>query len=126
MGRRGQGILARADDGSPSIIHVLPLNHGDLRAGLWPHAVAAVFVSPGINAPLPTPEQALAALFDLSPAEARVFSHIAAGRTRAATAEALGIGLATLKTHLHRIFAKTGTNRQAELVRLGATLSPIG
>ena len=33
-------------------------------------------------------------------------------------AEALGIGEATVKTHLQRLFAKTDTSRQAELVKL--------
>ena len=35
-------------------------------------------------------------------------------------AEALGIGEATVKTHLQRLFAKTDTSRQAELVKLVA------
>ena len=35
-------------------------------------------------------------------------------------AEALGIAEATVKTHLHRLFAKTGTRRQADLVKLVA------
>jgi DNA-binding CsgD family transcriptional regulator len=36
------------------------------------------------------------------------------------TAEALGISQATVKTHLHRLFAKTDTRRQADLVKLAA------
>jgi len=36
------------------------------------------------------------------------------------TAEALGIAETTTKTHLHRVFAKTGTSRQADLVHLAA------
>jgi DNA-binding CsgD family transcriptional regulator len=35
-------------------------------------------------------------------------------------AEELGIAETTVKTHLHRVFAKTGTTRQADLVRLVA------
>jgi DNA-binding CsgD family transcriptional regulator len=35
-------------------------------------------------------------------------------------AERLGISLATVKTHLNHIFAKTGTRRQADLLRLAA------
>jgi DNA-binding CsgD family transcriptional regulator len=35
-------------------------------------------------------------------------------------AEALGIGEATVKTHLQHLFAKTDTSRQAELVKLVA------
>jgi DNA-binding CsgD family transcriptional regulator len=39
------------------------------------------------------------------------------------TAEALGIGEATVKTHLHRLFSKTGATRQADLVKLVAAFS---
>jgi hypothetical protein len=35
----------------------------------------------------------------------------------------LGIAEATVKTHLHRLFGKTATTRQAELVKLVASLS---
>jgi DNA-binding CsgD family transcriptional regulator len=35
-------------------------------------------------------------------------------------AEALGIAETTIKTHLGRIFQKTGTGRQADLVKLVA------
>jgi DNA-binding CsgD family transcriptional regulator len=35
-------------------------------------------------------------------------------------AQILGLSEATVKTHLHHLFDKTGTTRQAELVRLVA------
>jgi DNA-binding CsgD family transcriptional regulator len=35
-------------------------------------------------------------------------------------AAALGIGQGTVRTHLLRLYAKTGTRRQAELVKLVA------
>ena len=38
----------------------------------------------------------------------------------AETADALGITQATVKTHLHRLFRKTATARQVELVKLVA------
>lgn len=39
----------------------------------------------------------------------------------------LGISQATVKTHLERIFGKTGTARQADLVKLIAGLAgPFG
>ena len=42
-------------------------------------------------------------------------------------ANSLGIGEGTVKTHLRHIFAKTGTTRQADLVKLVAVhTSPIG
>jgi DNA-binding CsgD family transcriptional regulator len=41
----------------------------------------------------------------------------------AETAAALGIGEATVRTHLLRLYAKTGTGPQAELVKLVAGFS---
>jgi DNA-binding CsgD family transcriptional regulator len=38
-------------------------------------------------------------------------------------ADALGIGEATVKTHLHRVFGKTGATRQADLVKLVASFA---
>jgi DNA-binding CsgD family transcriptional regulator len=40
------------------------------------------------------------------------------GLTAQDAADLLGIGLQTVKTHLQRIFQKTGTSRQADLVAL--------
>jgi DNA-binding CsgD family transcriptional regulator len=43
---------------------------------------------------------------------------IARGETLASIAEAHGIAMTTAKTHLHSVFIKTRTHRQAELVAL--------
>ena len=86
------------------------------------NAAAAIFVAPAA-APAPAPSDALSALFDLTAAEARVFSKIAAGKTLAEAAGDLGVEASTAKTHLLRVFNKTGTHRQAELVKLAASLS---
>jgi DNA-binding CsgD family transcriptional regulator len=56
--------------------------------------------------------------FGLTAAEADVALEITKGDGRDATAARLGIGVATVRTHLVRIFEKTGVGRQAELVRL--------
>jgi len=55
--------------------------------------------------------------FHLTPAEMRVAREIVKGDGRTAAARRLGIGEATLKSHLLRIFEKTGVSRQAELVQ---------
>jgi DNA-binding CsgD family transcriptional regulator len=62
----------------------------------------------------------------LTPAEARVLGAIIeVGRVPQA-ARALGISETTAKCHLQRIFGKTGTNRQADLVKLAAAfLNPL-
>ena len=60
----------------------------------------------------------LRALFGLTRAEARVAQEISAGEGLVSVAEALGTHPTTIRTHLHRVFSKTDTRRQAELVKL--------
>lgn len=60
----------------------------------------------------------LRALFDLTRTEAAVAAALAQGRSLEGIASGLGIGLATVRSHLKRILAKTGTHRQAEVVAL--------
>jgi DNA-binding CsgD family transcriptional regulator len=56
--------------------------------------------------------------FGLTAAEARLAAEILKGDGRAAAARRSGISATTAKTHLSSIFEKTGTHRQAELIRL--------
>jgi DNA-binding CsgD family transcriptional regulator/PAS domain-containing protein len=125
LGYGGIGVPVQGgrQDAIPSIAHVLPLKSGKLRPGLSLGAVAAVFVTPAHETAAP-PVEALAALYDLTPTEARVMIEIASGKNRAATAAVLGIADSTVKTHLARVFEKTGTAQQSELARLVASLTP--
>jgi DNA-binding CsgD family transcriptional regulator/PAS domain-containing protein len=126
LGHGGIGVPIRARDDGPqahSIAHVLPLKSGALRSGLGLGAAAAVFVTPP-GEHTPPPFEALAALYDLTPTEARVMIEIASGKNRADTAATLGIADSTVKTHLARVFEKTRTSDQAELARLVASLTP--
>ncbi|MBR1366016.1 helix-turn-helix transcriptional regulator [Bradyrhizobium ottawaense] len=61
--------------------------------------------------------------FELTPAELRVLQSIVEVGGVPETALALGIAETTVKTHLHRVFAKTGVSRQADLVKLAAGFS---
>ncbi len=128
LGSRGIGLPISAPGQPPAVAYVLPLTEGTARAAFRP-ACAAVFVSTTTSAS-PLPEAVLATLFDLTPAEARVLLRIGSGLSATSSAVSLGIGENTMKTHLNRIFAKTGTRRQADLVKLisniGAPLHPIG
>lgn len=56
--------------------------------------------------------------YALTSAEARVAAEIMRGDGLPACARRLGVGLSTVRSHLKHIFDKTGTRRQAELVRL--------
>jgi len=57
----------------------------------------------------------------LQPAEAALAGHVVAGEVLKRTSETLQVSMNTAKTHLKRIFEKTGTRRQAELVHLVLT-----
>jgi DNA-binding NarL/FixJ family response regulator len=54
---------------------------------------------------------------DLTPREAEVLKLIAAGLSNSEIAEALVVSAATVKTHVNRIFYKTGARDRAQAVR---------
>lgn len=56
--------------------------------------------------------------YGLTPAEAAVTMEIMKGGGLGEAAQALSVSLTTARTHLQHVFEKTGTHRQAELVRL--------
>lgn len=64
------------------------------------------------------PEEALAAAFGLTPAEARLLAALCAGESLFGYAERHRISRETARSHGKRLLAKTGARRQAELVRM--------
>jgi len=123
MGRRGIGIPTRRLDGSPLIVHVMPLEQRSIRGGLPSNASAAVFISDGSGGIVPM-HDALGLLFGLTPAEARVFELTVDGLENEAVAATLGVAASTVKTHLLRVFDKTSAHSRADLVRLARQISP--
>jgi DNA-binding CsgD family transcriptional regulator/PAS domain-containing protein len=63
-------------------------------------------------------EAILRRLFALTPAEAEVTAQLLRGRSLEEIRAELGTSVHTTRTHLKRVFAKTGTRSQAELVRV--------
>jgi DNA-binding CsgD family transcriptional regulator len=63
----------------------------------------------------------IARFYKLTPTELRVLFAIVQVGGVPAVAAAMGIAGSTVKTHLRRLFAKTGTERQADLVKLVAS-----
>lgn len=57
-------------------------------------------------------------VFGLSEGQTRVAGHIARGEGPKALAETMGISVNTVRTHLSRLYEKTGVSTQAALVRL--------
>ena len=120
LGKRGVAVPLKARDGERYVAHVLPLTSGARRkAGVSYGAVAAVFVRKA-TLDMPAPPVALASEFHLTQAELRVLFGVVEIAGTAEIADVLGISESTVKTHLHRIFEKTGTSRQADLVKLVA------
>src|SRR5262245_21558516 len=120
VGRKGIALPLHARDGTRHVANVLPLTSGVRReAGLSYSAIATVFVHKAAL-DLTSPPEAIAQEFSLTPAELRVLFSIVDIGGVAEVAEVLGVSEATVKTHLHHVFAKTGTGRQADLVKLVA------
>jgi DNA-binding CsgD family transcriptional regulator len=119
LGERGLAIPLDSN-GARYLLNVLPLTSGARRAAARVRdAVAAVFVHRAELAKTLPPE-AIARSFRLTPSELRVLMTIVTTGNVAQTAEALGIAESTVRTHLHRLFAKTGASRQADLVKIVA------
>ena len=57
-------------------------------------------------------------LYDLTPAEARLVTALINGRRLEEIAKDFGVTQNTIRTELRAVFAKTGTSRQVDLVKL--------
>jgi len=66
-------------------------------------------------------QRRLCELYGLTRAEARVAALLANGYRLEETAESLGLVYETARKHLKHVFGKTGTDRQAELIRMLVT-----
>jgi DNA-binding CsgD family transcriptional regulator len=123
VGSKGIALSLPSRDGGRYAAHVLPLTSGlRRRAGTTYAAAAAVFVRKA-EVELPSLPEAIAKQYALTPSELRVLLAIVQIGGVPETAEALGLSEATVKTHLHRLFGKTGAARQADLVKLVAGFS---
>jgi DNA-binding CsgD family transcriptional regulator len=112
-----------SNDGEQYGVYVLPLKsvvRTDAQA--VSKAVAAVFVRK-VELPSQSYGRHIARAFGLTPAELRVLLAIVEVGGVPETSERLGVAETTVKTHLYRVFAKTGANRQADLVKLAAAFS---
>ena len=79
-------------------------------------AVQQRLLSAAARAPAAAPAGPAPADDDLTPREAEVLRLIAAGRSNREIARALFVSEATVKTHVNRIFAKTGSRDRGQAV----------
>jgi DNA-binding CsgD family transcriptional regulator len=124
MAGRGISVSLTGSDGL-LMATVLPLSRGDVRTRLMPSATAAVFINSGTSSRLHLVE-AFGRMHGLTAAEIRVLGRVVGGDSIHTAAERLSITEATLKTHLQKIFSKTDTVRQIDLITLvGRVVPPI-
>jgi DNA-binding CsgD family transcriptional regulator len=109
----GASVAVRdADQIGRAILHLVParLDARDLFQNVWSFAILAHpdnHAIPGADV--------ISALFDLTPAEARVARGIASGATLLELARQWNVSEETIKSQLKRIFVKTSTRRQSDL-----------
>ena len=112
-----------ARSGRRYVAHVLPLTSGlRNRAARTYSAVAALFVH-SATAASPSAPEVIAKAFRLTPTELNVLLAIVEVGGVPEVADTLGIAPSTVRTHLNRVYDKTGVRRQAGLVKLVAAFT---
>ena len=103
------------EEALPLVIHLIPIKgraHDVFNSVQW--LCVGVPIAPN---EVPGAE-VLQALFDLTPAEAKVARAVAEAKTVDTLAAALGLSRETVRSQLKSVFAKTGVTRQAELAAM--------
>lgn len=123
-GRRSGGTLkvSRTDGRAPLDVLVSPVTTREDWILRRP-AITAIFVTDP-NRVTMTEDATLIRLHGLTAAEARVAVALSRGLAGKEICEALNISYNTMRTHMKRIYAKTRTKRQSDLVRFMANLVP--
>lgn len=118
----GRSRVVRLDLGQPDKTELVIAPLQPREGAAWKEPLALVV----LNAPSVDAEGVgwrLRELYGLSATEARIAAAIALGQTVEEIAAAKGVKEVTLRTQLRAVFQKTGTRRQAELVRLALAAS---
>lgn len=124
-GGKGRALPMKGRAGERYVAHVLPLTAGENRkAGAASNAVAALFVRKAELEAEPSSE-VIGRTYKLTPTELRVLRAIVNVGGVRQVAGNLGVADTTIKTHLGRLFEKTGVSRQADLVKLVAGYSSV-
>jgi DNA-binding CsgD family transcriptional regulator/PAS domain-containing protein len=128
VGQQGIAVPLTDKDGAHYVAHVLPLISGARGAeGRAYQAVASVFIHKAKFDP-PSPPEVIAKAYKLTPSELRTMLAIVEIGGVPEAAVAMGIAESTVKSHLSRLFEKTGATRQADLVKIfaGYANPPVG
>ena len=124
LGVKGIALPLTAHNGERYVAHVLPLTSGLRRdAGLAYNGGGRIVRPQGGSRGFPRLPESLARMYNLTPTELRVLLAIVDVGGVPEVAASLGVAATTIKTHLSRLFEKTGVGRQADLVKLVAGFS---
>ncbi len=106
--------LSRDDTSLPLSALVIPLT-GSASEAVDDNQVALLFAAQEIL--LEIPQETLMSLYRFTSAEARLVSSLVRNANLNSIADDFGVSKHTLRTQLKSVYEKTGTHRQAELVR---------
>ncbi|HTM76981.1 MAG TPA: helix-turn-helix transcriptional regulator [Devosia sp.] len=111
----GPIVINRDGSGRPLLIDVVP---GSAAFGPNAPGQHALLVMQDLDRKLEADGQRMQLIFGFTRTEALCAERLVYGDTIQAAADHLGIARETARSHLKVLFAKTGTNRQADLVSL--------
>ena len=119
---RREAIALKRRDSRPLIARVIPVE-GEAQGHLDGAALVLLLIDPE-DCPVPS-FGILKQVFELTKTEARIATQLVCGQTMQNVAEQTGVSVGTIRSQTKAIFAKTQTNRQAELVGLLTRLALI-
>ena len=123
---RGEGgdilVPLRASFGNPALAVVAPVHQKDVMRLILPMIAVIINAPPQFQG---VEIEGVAAVYGLTTSESRLASSLLQGRSLTEAARRSAISYETARTYLKRIFEKTNTSRQTELIRtLLTTIMP--
>jgi len=112
------GCLLDETEGGRWALLAFPLVDRIIEQRIQDDAAALLLIIPLDRPDIMTLNEVLTEFFGLTDAEERVVRQIAGGKSPPEVAVALGLSMPTVRTHLSRIYHKTDTAFQAQLIRL--------
>lgn len=114
----GGAIALPRAEGAPLVVSVLPYRHRDSLGTYVSSLGRAIVTLFDPAAPRADTRRSLRELYGLTRAEADVCWRLGNGDSVERIARDAGISRETVRSHLKRVFTKTGTRRQPDLLRL--------
>ena len=125
--RAARDAVATIDSESKAEVRSFPARDAEAEATMVAHVIPIRLSARDIFVrcfavlaltPMTRPQAPPVELVQSTPAEARVARSLASGKTAEAIATEGGVSLNTVRTHVRHVLAKTGCERQAEVVAL--------